>query len=53
MFKVKEKETGNIYIVYDIQKTTHERSTSIRFLVYTEYNKWIYMDSDSFEPYVK
>lgn len=50
MFKVKDKTTGNIYIVYDVHHVAHDRSDIICFLIFTEYNTWVYVSADEFEP---
>lgn len=50
MFKVKEIATGNIYTVYDVNHVTLERSNVITFLIYTEFNTWIYIGAENFEP---
>ena len=47
MFKVKEKETGNIYTVYQIEQNI----SYLLFLIYDVYDKWHWEEAYKFEPY--
>lgn len=50
MFKVKDKMTGNIYVVYDVHHIARDRSDTICFLIFTEYSTWVYINANDFEP---